>query len=492
MATFSTNDGRNEILGGFDSIVGQASSDARRDQRIAGQSTISFNENLTPPAAPAETLQETFGYPPDNLLPETTRKIQDSMPVCHFIPGVPDFTRGLDLFKIKNAWTENSTGDPSYTELLESHGIKTPNSFSQGIKVAYLADAFPTDTFTNEYGENFLQGITDVASQKAAAISQIMGTKTASGAFRKLAGPIGGAAARGIESVAGETGTKALDFMKGMASTGLDMIKSGINSINLGSGVNLVDRLAAGARMDFPMIWKSSGFQPSYTMTVRLYNPNPRSVLDTKKYIVGPIVALMLLAVPITVDGSTYSWPFFHRVISPGIFDLNPGYIANITVIKGGDQQQISQQQRLGIVDVRIDVGSLFSSMVSGTNLMQQKTRPTVRKYMNSMLNPTPARHTIYDRAGILKKDEDVFLKSAVDRANRGNRTDAQLERARQPQTKEEPTEVVPDRVVLSDQIKGARLKLAACTTPDCAIEAQGELDDLLEQKLRRDEDEEE
>ena len=336
-----------------------------------------------------DTLQPIFGLPPDNILPETNRKILDSMPVCHFMPGTPDFARGLDLFTIKSAWTSNATTSKqdlySYTGLLRAHGFETPNTAAQGIKVAYLADSFPTDTFTNEYGENFLQGMTDFGSEKAASLAQMMGTRTGTAAVKKLLGPIGAGGKAALSKVPG--GETAVDFVTNMANTGMEMGKAMLASSPMASrAANMINKLAAGQRIDFPMIWKSSGFQPSYTMTIRLYNPDPRSRRSTRKYIAGPITALMLLAVPITDDGSTYSWPFFHRIMSPGIFDLEPGFISNITVIKGGDQQQISQQQRLGIVDVRIDVGSLFSTMVAGGTAIAQKSRPTVRKYIKAML----------------------------------------------------------------------------------------------------------
>ena len=131
------------------------------------------------------------------------------------------------------------------------------------------------------------------------------------------------------------------------------------------------------------MVWKSSGFQPSYTLTVRLYNPDPGSRESTHKFITGPLAAIMLLGIPISTDTITFSWPFIHRIFSPGIYDLDPAFISNITVIKGGDQQQISYKQRLGIVDVRIDFGSLFSTMLATKG--NPSNRPTLKKYLEGI-----------------------------------------------------------------------------------------------------------
>jgi hypothetical protein len=178
----------------------------------------------------------------------------------------------------------------------------------------------------------------------------------------------------------------------------------------------MIGSLAAGSRIDFPMVWKSSSFQPSYTMTVRLYNPDPTSKSMTKKYIIGPIAAIMLLGIPISEDGSTYSWPYLHRVDSPGIYELDPAYIQNITIIKGGDQQQIAYNQRLGIVDVRIDFGSLFSSMLA-SNKRTTKTRPTLRKYLRSMENHTNAWTTT---GGSLKNKAAVSQQKPVEPVIKG------------------------------------------------------------------------
>jgi hypothetical protein len=135
-------------------------------------------------------------------------------------------------------------------------------------------------------------------------------------------------------------------------------------------------------------------------MTIRLYNPNPQSDIATDKYIIGPIAALMLLGTPISDDGATYNWPFLHKVRATGIYDLDPAYIGGITIIKGGDQQSIAYNQRLGMVDVRIDFGSLYNTMVASNSA--NPARPTLKKYLNVMRGA----RTIYDSSGEGKLNE--------------------------------------------------------------------------------------
>ena len=325
------------------------------------------------------TIDYVIGMPPSDLEPRTNIVMQNSMPICKIYPGIPSFTEGLTLFTREDAFQSGTTdltkktvesktnARMTYRSLLNQYDfdVKQPGS-SNCLTVAYQADSFPTDSFTNEYGENFLQKFTDVASEGAASLAQMMGARSATQALQQIAGalPMGEAIQEGLNKAG-------------------SVLRSVIPSSIMG-GIDVTSRLAAGSRIDFPMVWKTSGFQPSYTMTIRLYNPNPGNPDMTRKYIIAPIAALMLLGVPYSEDGVTYSWPFIHKIVSPGIYNLDPAFISNITVVKGGDQQQIAFTQQLGVVDVRIDFGSLFSSMLaSGKNV--SRTRPTLRTYLKAL-----------------------------------------------------------------------------------------------------------
>ena len=317
------------------------------------------------------------GMPPDQPIDDvikgqTNTVMRNSMPIAKIYPGIPSFTEGTSLFKRKDFFsTTDEKSQLSYTKLLADHGFSLKSDIHNNcLTVAYLADSFPSDSFTNEYGENFLQGITDVASTAASSIAQMFGKRTATEALGSITDSL-----QGHELLSG-----AIDAAK----SGGGKVKDILSSLPIvGGGVNAINAMVAGSRLDFPMIWKSSAFQPSYTMTIRLYNPNPGSQASTEKYIAGPLAAIMLLGMPISTDGNTFSWPFIHRISSPGIYDLDPAFISNITVIKGGDQQQIAYTQRLGIVDVRIDFGSLFNSLLVTKNT--GKTRPTLKKYLDTI-----------------------------------------------------------------------------------------------------------
>ena len=106
-----------------------------------------------------------FGMPPSKWISDDM--ITNSMPVFEIVPCKPHFESGLNLFRVEDDSTE-------YLRILGSHGYST----NVPIRIAFLADNFPTDSFTNDYGETFLQKFTDVASQGMSQIMQMTGAKT--------------------------------------------------------------------------------------------------------------------------------------------------------------------------------------------------------------------------------------------------------------------------------------------------------------------------
>ena len=315
-------------------------------------------------------LNNTYGLPPTTWLSD--EMVINSMPVFEITPCKPVFQSGLNLFSVE-------PDENAYNDILKKHGFAT----STPIRLAFIADNFPTDSFTSEYGDTFLQKFTDVASQGMAQIMQMTGSQTATEGAGKLANIIKGAGE--------DFGNSAVGSILKSGGTGLEKMASGLQNFanttggTLGGGVNIVNQMLAGHRVDFPQVWMNSGFTPSYTATVRLYNPNPSSDSSTEKHIIGPLAVLLCLALPRSKDGRTYGWPFFHKIKSTGIYGLDPAVITNLTVVKGGDQQQISFNQKLGIVDVRIDFTSLYSSMLQEEGDKTFTNRPTLRSYLQAL-----------------------------------------------------------------------------------------------------------
>jgi hypothetical protein len=338
-------------------------------------------------------FEQTFGMPPASHVSDA--EIVNSMPVMEITPCIPHFEAGLTLFSLNTAWSK-------YNQILNNLGFKLS---SEQIKLAFIADNFPTDTFTNNYGESFLQKFTDVASQGMQQIAQMTGAESGiqgieklGTSFQNIGKGMGGALGGIVES--GGAGAyqigEALGKLQQNISSQSQFMRGSLNTIN---------KLVAGHRVDFPQIWTNSAFSPSYTATIRLYNPNPGSRTSTSLHIIGPLAVLLCLAIPRTDDGKTFNWPFFHKIVSKGIYNLSPAVITNITVVKGGDQQQISFNQKLGMVDVRLEFTSLYNTMLLEENKQVEVDRPTVRNYLENLQ---------HDDSTLSNNREDLRTKAAA------------------------------------------------------------------------------
>jgi hypothetical protein len=320
---------------------------------------------------------DRIGFPPGTYISDA--EIENSMPFVNITPQIPDGPTGPTLFSLKDATHE-------YQEVLSGLGY----SVNMPLKVAFMADSFPVDTFTNEYTETFLQKMTDVASQGVSQLMQMSGQKTASGGIKAIAeglsqigektgGTIGGAI--GMAGSAGKTVAVEIESLKNALSS-----STGADATFLSQAAGTLDKMLGGHRIDYPKVWGNSAYSANFSITVKLFNPRPGNKAYTEKYIIGPLAALLCLSVPSSSDGYSYNWPFFHKIEAQGFFIMNPAVITNVSVIKGGDHQQIAFTKTLGMVDVRIDFASLYESMVledKGTT--KSETRPTVRNYLKTL-----------------------------------------------------------------------------------------------------------
>lgn len=312
-------------------------------------------------------LQKIIGLPPDSHISQ--KALKNSMPVVEIRPLKPKIVSSISGFELVPATSD-------YEEQVKKLGYQV----SLPLRLAFLADSFPTDSFTNEYGESFLQKITDIASTGMLDLAQMTGQSTGLGAAKALADAMAGMKGEGV--LAGGFKTVGSGISQAMGAS-QDFIKANEGSA-LGGMLSMVNKALTG-RINFSNVWKNATYVPSYTMTIRLYNPNPGSKEATDKYIVGPIAAILALTIPQSDGGASYSWPFFQAIKAPGLYNLEQAMITNVTVIKGGDQQQISFAQSLGIVDIRLDVGSLFNTMILNTGDKLELNRPTVEKYLKAM-----------------------------------------------------------------------------------------------------------
>ena len=117
-----------------------------------------------------------------------------------------------------------------------------------------------------------------------------------------------------------------------------------------------------------------------------MYNPNPASEKATQQYIVAPLAAILALVCP-AVDsadqGETYSYPLFCKIRSNGLFSLQNAGITSVQITKGGAEGLVAYNNRVGLIDVRIDFQNLYNTMVIGSSTSD---RPVVKDYLETLM----------------------------------------------------------------------------------------------------------
>jgi len=364
------------------------------------------------------SLPSIIGGPPEtgSSIDVTDNLRRNSRLLIDVSPCTTAANQGPSLFSLTPSWKK-------YEELLKDVGFSPSASqiVKKSIRFACSAENFPTDTFSNEYGEHFLNQITDVAGGGFGQLAQMMGKDTATGALKELGG-----LSEGIGKSIGGT----LGHLVGGLGGALHTIgEGGHNAINKmvakgglqGSIGQSMQKLLAGAKIDFPMIWKNSSYNPTFSCNIRLYNPNPASKSTTMKYIIGPLAAILTLVLPQSEDQNFYNWPFFCMVECKGLFKIPMGAITNVTITKGGDSGLVSFNQRVSMVDIRMDFINLHSTILLSKN--GAESRPTLKGYLDNMISShEPAK--IYGESNAVISDptaSNILSKASSMSSNSSN-----------------------------------------------------------------------
>jgi hypothetical protein len=345
-------------------------------------------------------VEGPIGKPPTDSLSNSV--VMNSMPICIIEPCTMEFGISSIKTQMKPAWTEG--GKDSYLSQLKDLGYEY-KPYSGGVKaieLMYVPDSMIVESLQNTYGDTFLNRMTDAVGEGFGDFGQMTGSRNFSGGLdtlmKNLQGSNNGvmnAIGTGMDSArrllkeggaAAENATNSAAGSKNGLVAGAGRLGQGAGKI-ISSAAGMADKLLGGQRLDFPSVWKNSSYQPTYSITIKLYNPNPGSVESTQKYIAGPLAAIMLLATPMGM-GDTYSWPFFCKVRSPGMFKIPAAAIQNITITKGGEYISQAYSKMLGYVEVRIDFISLFSTLVTSSGSTQWKN--TLKEYLENLVDKQP------------------------------------------------------------------------------------------------------
>lgn len=303
--------------------------------------------------------------PTREFIPDFTRSTwntqYETFLIGQLIPCLPDSGKGEEVYKLTESW-----GD--FTDKLLSYDINPPDAlqyfggFPHCLNIAFQNQSVFSETFGNTFGSS------DIASKIQGAIqSREMATE-----LEFMTGK------RKISGVAGELSGGAEKAMKWTSKQVGKLGRAGRIATKV---------LSQPGKVDFPTIWKGSSFDASYEINIRLYNPMPKDEILQQYLVVNPLIALSMFVTPWSDDGDFYQWPFMMRFNIAGLVHLKAAYCSSMTVVKGGDVNDIAWNQRAGTVDVRMSINSVYSTCLNFSGKENPKSEINdLRSYRNALL----------------------------------------------------------------------------------------------------------
>ena len=348
-----------------------------------------------------ETLQkmaveQIMGLPPLAYMNEdgtkehnyTLRKMLQSMLVITLEPCIADYKpiggdTGLDLF------TLSPLSKDKYAELFVGTEVTPRNA---PLKLAVLNDTSFAESWNTDFGDSRFEDMANIGSSLGQEIKFITGKTSLVDGIGEVMGGIGSA-------VGGIFGDEVARMADNINQKIIQYGRAGeqkINQMSPNLGRGLV-HLASGSKVDFPQIWRGSGFSTNYSFTLRLYNPYPKDDTAYMKFIVDPIVHMLTFMLPISDSNFTFGFPLMCRFKCPGLAGLEAAYISNMDIIKGGESNDISYGQRPGTVDIRFSIQPLYNTMVIRKKENVNEERPTLDQYVRH-LRGSAEFPSVYDK----------------------------------------------------------------------------------------------
>lgn len=333
-----------------------------------------------PGAADEEKVLEVMaGYP--TSYPESMEdQIKKTMPIVYIQPCIQSFAAGLELYTL-----DPGEGWNKYKEYLKASGVEINSQMGDRLKIIYNNVSSLGESYSSNFSQSSLSSMMEsTASQGLQDIISIMGN--------------GG----GLEEVGKNAQKSENEFIKKLGDlgiAGLDKAKKGINSIDNARTRNIAQQLFnvakdPTARLDFPLMWRSSNYSASYNLNIRLYNPNPANNDQYGSLIVASLGALLGLCLPVAGEDNDdlYRWPFICKVEIPGLMRMDAAYVSNISVVKGGDVNDLSWNQkwiRPNLIDMQLTLSPLYNVMIMSKVNSASKERPTLKKELEVMMGET-------------------------------------------------------------------------------------------------------
>ena len=167
---------------------------------------------------------------------------------------------------------------------------------------------------------------------------------------------------------------------------------------------SLLASQAIGIQSALPKIWQRSDYNNTSSFTIKLVSPSGHYE-DVRKFVIDPLLRLILAASPITYDGVSYGYPPIWKVQARGLLSMNLAAITAIVISRGGQDTLFNRWNQPTNIDVRLTVEPLVNGFASP--LTNDKTyMPTTDSGEVGMLlaNPMAITDTMNDRSAATTK----------------------------------------------------------------------------------------
>ena len=348
-------------------------------------------------------------------------KIDQSLQIAYLHPLNTEITGDLNVYRGVDGWDE-------YVEYLAVNNVGVPADIAKSKRIAAVCSVNTpmAESYTNEYGQSqILSGLVSRTSGGWDEISFMSGGLNADN-FKNKGGMIGT-----LGDAWGWTG----DTVAGAA----EWIS---NVTQLGNAESIKQDVAEmiknpGSKLDIPTMWKGSSCSVSYELSIRLNCFNSKNDKQYGSGILAPLVALLQFVTPRSNNGKFYTWPFLLELNIPGCVYLPLAYCSNMTVLKGGDVNDISWCGRPNMIDVRMSINSVYGVTVNSKDSSYGGDRPSIMQQLLA-LNGMDDRGGLKQPVLVEEKEEEKPKKVNYVSTSNASGSDTVEDTSR---TKEKPDE---------------------------------------------------
>jgi hypothetical protein len=268
--------------------------------------------------------------------------------ICHITPGTPVEGELSEGWKFERCWEPNSKDPYGYVGRMQDLGIDPLDTWKPNkLSVAFQHTSPVSETYSNNYSQNsILAGINNAKSEVFRDAASIFGGSQ--GSVGKAMSKMG---------ISGDAFTQQFDKL----AKGKD-INTGATDKIKALGQFIGDTLKKPEQnIDFPMMWRGSSYEASHNIMIRLSNPFPGVKKHYDNNIVAPLLALLQFVCPRSDDGRMWTAPFIMKFEIPGRVKIDAAYCSNLSVVKGGDVNDIGWNSKSNIVDINMTISPVHS-----------------------------------------------------------------------------------------------------------------------------------